>query len=732
MKFSTKLISMILSLLMLFTALPITAFAATEKTYIKEIRISTAADEATAKQWLTENGYQVLDVNLNQKSNGDAVYMGYITTTDPNEAITDMAVMQMDGGYSFAEYEALLERQRQDVDDMIDILETSIDEARENLANGNKNAQDAKKVLNFFIEEDSKIALGDFLLEEDRSRDDMIKIFLEGNSDILVIVYFMLAWACTDYSEDNSWLSKLESVDPYGEYDPLDYDDIVVDAYQHFVTLREKLLTYENDFMKLTDDLELVETMTTDELSDYFPENYQEYSFLYLTLGEYKYGAGTLRDFFMQDPNELDTEDLYPLLSAMTPGQRTISAFIGFEPMIYFSQASSESAAEYFDECRAQFAAYNVEAGISVYYGVDRSLFHDGGVALTNASLRESASTGDSSWISNENIDKTLLTTLKVISGAIGVSGFVTGMTGRVIANQAGKTARAFKMLEESMSTNCFLLGNERKVVLAMQDEMFAKYKVSSMDEFRILADTDDLIKADYNKLAGKKYSLDGAWDTFDHYSNKHADEVFKTTKRGAMKKFLVAQGVAIGINLILTGVKLGIKLYNYYHPEYTEIPRIIVDEIATETDTYYIRYYAALDQNGEYADLNAWKGQRWNALYTTKDKDAGDPILASGLTAQVKDSSMPTAQSYGVHYFGETGACNVSRYLLKKTAPATYIFFTRDHSLRATASTFSKGTVITFTAIGLVGGMAIGSLGVIGAGKLKKKKEESASADIE
>ena len=732
MKFSTKLISMLLSLLMVFSALPIVTFAATEKTYIKEVRISTAADEATAKQWLTENGYLVLDVNLNQKSGGDAVYMGYITTTNPDEAITDMAVMQMDGGYSFAEYQALVEQQRQDIDDMIDILETSIDEARENLANGNKNAQDAKKVLNFFIEEDSKVALGDYILEEDRSRDDLIKIFLEGNSDILVIVYFMLAWACTDYSEDNNWLAKLESVDPYGEYDPLDYDDIVVDAYQHFVTLREKLLTYENEFMKLTDDLELVETMTTDELSDYFPENYQEYSFLYLTLGEYKYGAGTLRDFFMQDPNELDTEDLYPLLSAMTPGQRTISAFIGFEPMIYFSQASSESAAEYFDECRAQFAAYNVEAGISVYYGVDRSLFHDGGVALTNASLRESASTGDSSWISDENIDKTLLTTLTIISGAIGVSGFVTGMTGRVIANQAGKTARAFKMLEESMSTNCFLLGNERKVVLAMQDEMFAKYKVSSMDEFRILADTDDLIKADYNKLAGKKYSLDGAWDTFDHYSNKHADEVFKTTKRGAMKKFLVAQGVAIGINLILTGVKLGIKLYNYYHPEYTEIPRIIVDEIATDTKNYYVRYYVTTDQSGEYADLNAWKGQRWNALYTTKDKDAGDPILASGLTAQVKDSSMPTAQSYGVHYFGETGACNVSRYMLKKTAPATYMFFTRDHSLRATASTFSKGTVITFASTGLLGGIAIGSLGAIGASKLKKKKEESASADTE
>jgi hypothetical protein len=168
MKFSTKLISMILALLMLFTALPITAFAAAEKTYIKEVRISTASDESTAKQWLTENGYLVLDVNLNQKSGGDAVYMGYITTTNPDEAITDMAVMQMDGGYSFAEYQALVEQQRQDIDDMIDVLEASIDEARENLANGNKNAQDAKKVLNFFIEEDSNVALGDYILEEDR------------------------------------------------------------------------------------------------------------------------------------------------------------------------------------------------------------------------------------------------------------------------------------------------------------------------------------------------------------------------------------------------------------------------------------------------------------------------------------------------------------------------------------------------------------------------------------
>jgi hypothetical protein len=198
------------------------------------------------------------------------------------------------------------------------------------------------------------------------------------------------------------------------------------------------------------------------------------------------------------------------------------------------------------------------------------------------------------------------------------------------------------------------------------------------------------------------------------------------------MKKSKQNAMVALGVSLVAEAIVIGVKLYNYYHRDYTVIPRIIIDNVVTETEDYYVRYYAALDQDGEYADLNAWRGTRWNALYTTKDKDAGDPILVSGLAAKVNDSSMPTADSYGVHYFGETGACDLSRYALKSRAPEIYMFFTRDHSLRATASAFSKGTVITFASIGLVGGIAIGGLGVIGATKLKKKKESSSALDEE
>ena len=727
MKTRMKWISLLLAVVLAVSALPLSVFAAEEKVYVKEVRISTAADEATAKLWLTANGYTVLDFNLNQKSNGDAVYLGYTTTTNPKEAITDMAVMQMDGGYSFAEYEELLEEQREDINDMIGILEVTLDEARANLANGYKNAQDAKKILNFFTEDDSGLPLGDYMMDGGRSRDDFVKIFLEGNSDVVTIIYYMLAWACTDYGEETNWLAKLEDVDPYGDYDPLDYDDIVMDAYQHFTTIREKLLTYENEYMQLEEDLELVQSMTPEELTDYFPEDYQEYASLYIALGEYKYARGTARDFFMQDPNEIALEDIYPILAAMTPGQRTICAFVGFETLVYFSQATEETALEYFNDCRAQFAAYNLDPGVSVYYGVDRSLFNEGGIALTNESLRESATTGDTSWFSQENIDENLLLALKIIGGATKLTGKIAGVTGKIVSSKAGKAAKSVQMLEESMGANAMLLAQERRTMLAMQDEMFAKYNVASMDEFKILAQTDDLIMADYQRLGTKKISIEGAADTFEYVAKKHADEAFEVARAGAMKKFTVVQKVAAGIGLIITGIKLGVKLYNYYHPDFTVIPRIIVDEIATENDYYYVRYYAVLDQDGEFADLNAWKGSRWNALYTTKDSDGGDPILASGLMAKLDDNSMPTADSYGVHYFGETGACDVNRYLLRSRSPEIYMFFTRDHSLRATASAFSRGTVITFASIGILGGIAIGSVATVGAGKLKKKKEDSA-----
>jgi hypothetical protein len=53
-------------------------------------------------------------------------------------------------------------------------------------------------------------------------------------------------------------------------------------------------------------------------------------------------------------------------------------------------------------------------------------------------------------------------------------------------------------------------------------------------------------------------------------------------------------------------------------------------------------------------------------------------------------------------------------------------MFFKRDHNLSKTASTFSGGMLVMFTGVGLLGGAVIGTIGAIGAGKFKKKKENT------
>ena len=56
MKLKVKILSLFLALLMAVSVFPLGVFAAQEKEYIKEVRISTASTEAEAKQWLTDNG----------------------------------------------------------------------------------------------------------------------------------------------------------------------------------------------------------------------------------------------------------------------------------------------------------------------------------------------------------------------------------------------------------------------------------------------------------------------------------------------------------------------------------------------------------------------------------------------------------------------------------------------------------------------------------------------------
>ena len=427
MRTGTKILSLFLAVLMFMMVLPITAFAAKQETYIKEIRISTASTAEEAKQWLLDNDYIVVDADLNQKTGKDCVYIGYKTTTNPDEAITDLSLMQMDGGYSFAEYEALLENKTKEINNMLDSLEHALAEARANLAAGKKTAQGAREVLNFFKEDDSGMLLGDFLLGQETSREDLVKIFLQSSGDVATIIYSTLALACTDNGEDTNWLAKLKDVDIYGDYDPVLYSDATDALFDSFVNIHDMVVTYENEYKGIADQIannSEYADYTDEEIEDLLPDSYAEYTLIYETLANYQYGGKPLLDFFMKDPDEIDADELYPVVSALSAGQREIIKFVGLMPLISFAQSDETTAAEFVEAIKGSRALFGSVQTVSVYYGVDRSLFEDGGVALTTASLRKSASTGDNSWFSGDNIDPVLSTSLHIVAGsctAIGV-----------------------------------------------------------------------------------------------------------------------------------------------------------------------------------------------------------------------------------------------------------------------------------------------------------------------
>ena len=106
-RFLMKALTLLLAFLMAFQS-PAQVFADNQKTYISEVKVAMGG---SAESDLTNEGFTILrdqngsPIDLNQGagggkySHGDKkVLLGYKTTTNIKEAITDLAVMNMEGG----------------------------------------------------------------------------------------------------------------------------------------------------------------------------------------------------------------------------------------------------------------------------------------------------------------------------------------------------------------------------------------------------------------------------------------------------------------------------------------------------------------------------------------------------------------------------------------------------------------------------------------------------------
>ena len=184
MKKDFKIVLVILLALVLTVQTPLQALAAEAEgpDYISEVKVfmgGSAEKDLAAEGYTAVTGADGKIVDLNQGAGGGwgsqgdkKVIMGYKTTKLQREAITDLAVMNMEGGYDVQEYDALMKRYMGgQISPFIDKFLTAINEYRENLESDDdvnrQRAEYIRTALNKFTDDDCAGAgLGDLLVNE--------------------------------------------------------------------------------------------------------------------------------------------------------------------------------------------------------------------------------------------------------------------------------------------------------------------------------------------------------------------------------------------------------------------------------------------------------------------------------------------------------------------------------------------------------------------------------------
>ena len=757
MKHLSKIIIAVMLALVIAGTLPAQVFADSVPEYISEVKIGMGKEAKEAEEAL--EGYIILSdengnpVDLNQKAGGGwgskgekVVYLGYKTTTVRSEAITDLALMNMKGGYSVQDYEILMEAQmKSQIIPFVDNFKTALEEYRENYKSENSlnkaRAQYVHDALNMLTDDDCEgKGLGDLLLNKtqyelgddfnkissgERSNyADILTILAQSNGKATLIMENLITRAA-DTNED-SWLDRFSAI----TYDDLAdmIEALPTDADAELARLygdtAQKLLGMWSDFRddlndydeavkitegydaaafeKAADNVESITEKTAEAeaakaIEDFANQQQKSAEFIraseiiaiHTYLESVEYGEGTLLDFFSQSSEEIESDitQLYPLAASLSEGQIAGLDFVSLRELFSIALTDEEG---YEDKLPEDMKP------TSIYDGVDRGIYRKGGVAVTSDALRKKA-------LERETEDGCALSSLTIAMYVF--SGIAAA--GLIVSSVIGITN---KIRSNLLSAAYGVYGRGGRMDTTKFPSMW-----KTLDEGGTI---EDAVKAG-NKSLLSKSSLCG--------------------------KLALGFGVAM---IILAGISTYYTyqdLVEHYKVEFTPIPNYIVDEsditvLNSSGEKTVLKnqaaYYKVVECNrtyrdemydvlGESADMNGDVGRQWLALYVQKS-DVNAPILADSLLVKVGDGNLPSGYKTGIHMFGSASAFNLNseRFDWNKDAPSVMVYFRTDTSAKAASaagSNFTAGNLALVGAAGLAIGALVSALAVTAAGKKKK-----------
>ena len=792
-KLLTAITSAVLCMTMLIIApTQIVASAAdnTEKKYISEVKVGMGVTSDQASKELLDEGYTILkddngnyaDLNkdagaaspMKEGPNQKIVYLGYKTTSEAGNAITDLAVMSMEGGYSFEDYEKLMQTHLDtQIKPFVDRFIATLKEYRENLQKPQdsanyKRANYYKALLNKLTDDDTgNKPLGDLLVnktkyemgdeaynalsdEEKKNHCDILTLLMQGNGQAILLMETELTKSAD--SSNSTWVDRFKetsldkltnkvknenpNMTPSEINKELDkrYNDDAKKILEKWEAFNEILINYDNAGESIK---KAVEGNTTDKSID-INENSTDSEIQEAAnkasdtqtkavsgglaaeeiaahdyLETVEYGDGTMLEFFERDKSEFDdSENIRELYPIVD--SLTGGQLAGLD----FLSIKDMVVMALTDENGFKKVDLNDVLTASIYQDVNREIYEKGGVALTDAAMRAKATAQETTPTFKLSTLGSVLWTCTAVSGA--------AAAGSAIAHAKLKNSPYLKALTE------------------YQDKMKSYQTIMNKDGKGFDNLTSDQ-KTAYKNLLSKKNAYEN--------SEVYQKALFKSN----ITKYLAAGFTVLGA--VLAGVSIYTTIEEmkaFYKVEFTPIPKYIVDraditatnakgqEVMMKNQTAYYKavlcnrtagssafekknYEILKDRN----DLNGDVGMQWLSLYSVKYEN-GTPILADSLKVKLGNGDMPEGYTNGIHRFGEKDVVfNLTSKLFCYNDPSegTYVFFKNDTStvkdLTAAGSSFSGGSLALGIGAGALAGCAL-TLLLLKADNKKKKKQSS------
>lgn len=733
--------------------------------YISELRLIYAENYDTAKKVLGEtkfSDYNVLNYNLNSKTDKIGVWLAYKTSTNIEDAITDIAVMQMDGGYNIGNYQEIIEKSKEDYIAMGEIYMQAIEYFRTACEADSFIAKSALRQLNFYTGVDGRDGekLGDIFTDGNINASELATIFMQGNSYALKNIRSLLAMGVA-YNEDGKhYLEKVEAQVVALESDPDIYEDedftelayLIASAIPVYAEMFKELAAYENE-MDFDDDV-----VTEREIE------FAEHMAIAEMMRDVEYlGGKTLYEFCMEySIDDEDYESLYPLAAALNKGQVAMTRVAHYYDVVRYSMSSfPESFVE--EELSKMEEEYG-DNPFSIYAGVDRTIY-EGSFALTNETYRAGAYTKEGGlWNALFGAQGIKSTGFHIAEAVLSVGIFTWAR--KLSKGATNKPAAENAVSEVASNVASAKIQAANKVKDIVVDNYVMNGQVGSYSYETILNSIlkKSLTNNGYNYTQGLTFT-----SKLDYLQSQVANNLVKMSEsdakivrimnvkaqkasesaatkyadaasQGAKKSMSVNIGLVTSIMYIVSGalmlyaaIDTIVDIYSYYNPTYKDIPVAMVDMFNTEDGDRYIKYdvvYEALPQkDGNYAagDLNAFAGQRWNALYYTKSYEAGKPLLADFRLSYNNNEADNNYQP--VHRFGEGNCYNLNKYNFESKCDSIYLSVKQSDNQKAAIADVPPvvGTMLsnTFYAI-IIGGSGIimGIAGTIFYYYFSKKKK--------